>query len=254
MLNIDLTGRVAVVTGGAGQLGRVICRTLAKAGADVAIAYRGSREMALSLEKEIRAMGRKALAVQVDVSDLASVSAMEQAIAEKLGKADIVVAAAVEQYSWTSVLQQDNSDFESQFRTCVLHNVNMAKCFVPAMQQRGWGRYIAINTECAMQCWPGQGAYVSGKRGMDGALRVLAKEVGASGVTVNQVAPGWTISDDDRANGTQVRPEYDPNVPLKHRGTDQDIANAVAFLASDMACFITGVYLPVCGGNVMPTI
>ncbi len=134
----------------------------------------------------------------------------------------------------------------------MLHNVLMAQAFVPAMIAKNWGRVIAISTECAMQCWPNQSAYVSGKRGMDGVLRVLAKEVGEHGITVNQVAPGWTVSENRPAAG---RPDsYLNAIPLKRWGTDQDIANAVAFLASDLAAFITGAYVPVCGGNVMPTI
>jgi 3-oxoacyl-[acyl-carrier protein] reductase len=122
------------------------------------------------------------------------------------------------------------------------------------MIARKWGRVVAINTECSMQCTPNQSAYVSGKRGMDGVLRVLAREVGEHNVTVNQVAPGWMISDRARETGTEYQEGYAKNVPMKRRGDDQDIANAVAFLASDLADFITGVYLPVCGGNVMPGI
>ncbi|HUS58196.1 MAG TPA: SDR family oxidoreductase, partial [Planctomycetota bacterium] len=155
---------------------------------------------------------------------------------------------------WTTVLNQAPADYEGQFRSCVLHNVLMAKAFAPAMIRKRWGRIIAINTECAMQNHPTQSAYVSGKRGMDGVLRVLAKEIGEHNVTVNQVAPGWTISDKYRSTGTERQEGYEKNVPLRHRGDDHDIANAVAFLASDLARFITGVYLPVCGGNVMPTI
>jgi 3-oxoacyl-[acyl-carrier protein] reductase len=130
----------------------------------------------------------------------------------------------------------------------------MAKAFVPAMIERKWGRVIGINTECSMQNFPMQSAYVSGKRGMDGVLRVLAKEVGENQITVNQVAPGWTISDSVRASGTERQEEYEKKVPLKRRGTDQEIANVVAFLASDLASFITGAYIPVCGGSVMPGI
>jgi 3-oxoacyl-[acyl-carrier protein] reductase len=132
--------------------------------------------------------------------------------------------------------------------------VHMAQAFVPAMVRQRWGRVIAINTECAMQMFPTQSAYVGGKRGMDGVLRVLAKEVGEHQITVNQVAPGWTVSEKERAAGTEVREGYDHTVPLKRRGTDQEIANVVAFLASDLASFITGAYVPVCGGNVMPAI
>jgi len=85
-------------------------------------------------------------------------------------------------------------------------------------------------------------------------LRILAKEVGAHGITVNQVAPGWTISDKDREAGSEAQPEYEKSVPLGRRGTDQEIANVVAFLASDLSSYVTGAYVPVCGGNVMPAI
>ena len=103
-----------------------------------------------------------------------------------------------------------------------------------------------------MQYWSGQSAYISGKRGMDGVLRVLAREVGGSNITVNQVAPGFTLSENKR-DSVKTK-AYRKKVPLQRRGTDQEIANVVAFLASDLASFITGAYIPVCGGNVMPAI
>jgi 3-oxoacyl-[acyl-carrier protein] reductase len=135
-----------------------------------------------------------------------------------------------------------------------MQNVIMAKAFIPYMIEKKYGRFIGINTECSMQNFPTQSAYVAGKRGMDGIFRILAKEVGEHQITVNQVAPGWTISDRDREAGTERSAEYDAKVPLKRRGTDQEIANVVAFLASDLASYITGAYIPVCGGNVMPAI
>jgi len=85
-------------------------------------------------------------------------------------------------------------------------------------------------------------------------LRVLAKEIGPDQITVNQVAPGWTITEQVRRAGTQRQDAYEAAVPLKRRGEDQEIANVVAFLASDLASYITGAYIPVCGGNVMPAI
>jgi 3-oxoacyl-[acyl-carrier protein] reductase len=195
------------------------------------------------------------MAVQADITVLDSVLAMRDAVVAELGAADIIVNNAVIQcYPWHGVLEEDEASYDSQFRSCVLHNVFMAKAFVPGMVDRGKGRVIGINTECAMQCAPSQSAYVSGKRGMDGVLRVLAKEVGEHQVTVNQVAPGWMISDKYRGTPEESQPGYEASVPLKRRGEDQDIANAVAFLASDLAGFITGAYLPVCGGNVMPRI
>jgi 3-oxoacyl-[acyl-carrier protein] reductase len=253
-MRINLDGRLAVVTGASGELGRVMARTLAKCGADVAVHYHSSREKAEAVCDEIKKLGRRSMTVQADVTDKKSVFAMRDSIAAALGKPDIIVNNAVIQYNWTSVLEQDLADYDSQFRSCVLHNVLMAKAFVPAMVEKKWGRVIGINTECAMQNFPSQSAYVAGKRGMDGVLRILAKEVGAHQVTVNQVAPGWMISEKYRSTGTEKQEAYDKNVPLKRRGTDQNIADAVAFLASDLAEFITGAYLPVCGGNVMPAI
>ena len=255
MLTLDLTNKIAVVTGATGQLGRVMVRTLAECGADIAIHYLQNAEKAVSLKAEVEAMGRRAIAVQADVSDKASVLALRDAVVQRLGAAEIIVNNAVSPSPWTSVLEQSVESYERQFQSSVLHNVLMAQAFVPGMISGGkGGRVIGINTECAMQNFPTQSAYVSGKRGMDGVLRVLAKEIGEHGITVNQVAPGWTISDNDREAGGESQPEYEKSVPLKRRGTDQEIANVVAFLASDLSSYVTGAFLPVCGGNVMPAI
>lgn len=254
-MKIDLSGKTAVVTGATGDLGRVMVRTLAECGAAVAVHYRSNAEKAEELCGEIERTGAKAVAVQADVTDFDSVRAMERRVADALGPADIIVNNAVIQYTWTSVLEQAPDDYDGQYRSCVLHNLYMAKAFVPAMIERKWGRVIGINTECSLQCWPSQSAYVSGKHGMNALLQCLAKEVGAHGVTVNQVAPGWMFSDRDR-NRTDtpealaaVIDSYSAMLPLKHRGEDQDIAHAVAFLASDLARFITGAFLPVNGGG-----
>jgi 3-oxoacyl-[acyl-carrier protein] reductase len=251
-MKMDLTDKIALITGAAGQLGRVMVRTLAECGADVVIHYRGSQAKAEELQREVESMGRRAFPVQADVTDQASVNAMRDAVLEHFGALPhIIVANAVESYQWTSVLEQAPEDYESQFQSCVMQSVYLAKAFVPAMIERQSGRFIGINTECSIQNFPSQSAYVAGKRGMDGVYRVLAKEIGEHGITVNQVAPGWTISDRDRENGTEYSASYEASVPLKRRGTDQEIANAVAFLASDLSSFITGAYIPVCGGNVM---
>ena len=252
MLTIDLSNHLAVVTGGTGQLGRVIVRTLAQCGAGVVVHYHQNAEKARELLDELSGCGVRTMAVQADVTVQEDVARMREEIENRLGAPDIIVNNAVIQYQWVSVLDQRLTDYESQFRSCVLHNVLMAKAFVPGMASRSWGRVIGVNTECAMQNFPGQSAYVSGKRGMDGVLRVLAKEVGEHNVTVNQVAPGWMVSENSPASESDRG--YTQKVPLRRRGADQDVANLVAFLASDLAGFITGQYISVSGGNVMPAI
>ncbi|MCY9668549.1 SDR family oxidoreductase [Paenibacillus alginolyticus] len=253
-MNIDLRGQTALITGASGQLGRVMARTLALCGADIVIHYIQNESKAAELQAEIEGIGRRAVIVQADVTKAEEVAAMKERALGLTGAVDIVVANAVVQYNWTSVLDQPIEDYISQFESCVLQSVLLAKAFIPDMVKRKKGRIIGINTECSMQNFPSQSAYVSGKRGMDGVYRVLAKEVGEHQVTVNQVAPGWTISDKDRENLTERQESYESNVPMKRRGTDQEIANVVAFLASDLASFITGAFIPVNGGNVMPTI
>jgi 3-oxoacyl-[acyl-carrier protein] reductase len=252
MITIDLSGRTALVTGATGELGRVMLRTLATAGADVAIHYHGNRSKAEELAAECEKKGVRTCVVQADITRKDDIETMRKTVTTALGAPDIIVNNAVIQYGWTSVLEQAEADYESQFRSCVMQNVLMAQVFVPAMKAKGWGRVIGINTECTMQCWPSQSAYISGKAGMDRVLRVLAREVGEFGITVNQVAPGWTLS--ENRTDAETPQWYLEKVALKRRGTDQEIANAVVFLASDLASFITGVYLPVCGGNVMPGI
>ncbi|GMK38607.1 3-oxoacyl-[acyl-carrier-protein] reductase FabG [Paenibacillus sp. CCS19] len=254
MISIDLSNKTALVTGATGELGRVIARTLAQSGADIIIHYHSSEAKAKQLQQEIEQLGRQAFIVQADMGRLESVQRMQSQVAEQFQLPDIVVANAVSQYKWTSVLEQDVADYVDQFNTTVLQLVHATKAFVPHMIEQRGGRVIAINTECAMQNFPTQSAYVAGKRGMDGVCRVLAREIGEYQITVNQVAPGWTISERDRLNGTERSEGYDSQVPLRRRGTDQEIANVVAFLASDLASFITGAYVPVSGGNVMPTI
>jgi 3-oxoacyl-[acyl-carrier protein] reductase len=253
-MTIDLSRKTALVTGATGELGRVIARTLAQCGADIIVHYHANGGKAQEIATEIEQMGRRAQTVQCDVTSREAVAAMRAVIQHGLGSPHIVVLNAVSQYTWTSVMEQPLEDYEDQFRACVAQTVLLTQAFAPAMIARESGRIIGINTECAMQCQPSQSAYVAGKRGMDGVLRVLAREIGPHNITVNQVAPGWTISEKDRRDGTQSQPGYESGVPLRRRGEDLDIAHAVAFLASEQARFITGTVLPVCGGNVMPTI
>lgn len=264
MLTIDLTGKSAVLTGATGQLGRVMARTLAACGANLVLQYHRDTAQAELLVRELRTVGsekvgsekagRQVVSVQADVGTQEGVHKVQQAAQAAVGAPEIVVINAVQQiHPWSTVLEESLEDYESQFRTCVMQSVHLAKAFVPGMQRSGWGRIVGVNTECTMQMLETQSAYVAGKRGMDGVLRVLAREIGKDGITVNQVAPGWTVSDRDR----QTPPDdakYCEGVPLRRRGTDQEVANVVAFLASELASFVHGAFVPVCGGNVMPAV
>jgi 3-oxoacyl-[acyl-carrier protein] reductase len=250
-MEINLSGKIALVTGATGELGRVMAQTLASCGAAVVVQYLKNQTGAEELVRVISSRGGRAFTVQADITDEQSVDRMKNAVKDALGNPDIVVNNAVSQYAWTSILQQNIGDFQNQFESCVKQSVLTAKAFLPAMIEKGAGRFIGINTECSTLCDANSGAYASAKRGMDGLYRVLAKEVGGRGITVNQVAPGWTVSDKDRQNHTEIAPDYSRKVPLARRGTDQEIANVVAFLASGLASFVTGVCIPVSGGAVM---
>jgi len=254
MLQIDLSHKVAVLTGASGQLGRVMARTLARSGADLILHYFHDEASINQVMLDVTALGRRAVCVPGDVGSEAGVMAIAETARRTLGMPDIVVINAVQQiHPWSVVIEESIEDYESQFRTCVLQSVHLAKAFVPALKQKGWGRVIGINTECSMQMFETYSAYVAGKRGMDGVLRVLAREVGPFGITVNQVAPGWTVSEKDLTTPADDE-SYRQSVPLRRRGTDNEVANVVAFLASDLASFVHGAFVPVCGGNVMPTI
>lgn len=253
-MNIDLTGKNILVTGATGELGRVIALTLARCGGNLVIHYLKNEAMACALNKEIALLGKRSMIAKADMNDYYAILAMKEAVLKEFGRLDIMVINAVIQYQWKNILDQSPKDYWSQFSSSVLQTVYFAKAFVPNMMENNFGRVIGINSECAIQCFAGQSAYVAGKRGMDGVFRVLAKEVGEHQITVNQIAPGWTISERDRTMKTEHQEGYEKNVPLRRRGTDQEIANVVAFLASDLASFISGAFIPVCGGNVMPAI
>lgn len=253
-MEINLKGKRALVTGGSGGLGRTIVRTLAECGADVIIHYHSDKDNAEKLAAELTSMGRKAMTVKADITDQNSVNEMQRLIEKDFGMPDIMVVNAVIQYEWKHLLEQDITDYYSQFESCVMQMVYMSKAFIPYMKAQNYGRIVVMNTECAMLAEEGCSAYTSAKRGLDGIVRVLAKEVGRNGITVNQIAPGWTITDKERDSGVNPAPEYVATVPLARRGTDKDIANMTAFLASDLASFTTGAYIPVAGGRVMPCI
>ncbi len=255
----ELSGRIALVTGASGDLGRTIAESLAAAGADVVVHCRSDPAKGAAVVAACTVHGRRAVAVAGDVADLPAMEAARDAGIAALGRApDIVVMNAVSQIPWLSVQDQPLEHFVDQFRTCVLHAAVAAKVFTPAMRARKWGRFIGINTECVIECRGGSSAYSSGKGGMDRLLRCLAREVAPDNITVNQIAPGWMISakyrkpglgkDEDGLDAAALA-GYVGGVPMGHRGTDSDIADAVVFYASERARFITSAMLQVNGGR-----
>ena len=251
-LSIDLSRRVALVTGATGQLGRSISRTLARCGAKLAIHYHRSGDAAEVLCNELRAAGVEACVVSGDVADVVAVEAMRDKIEATLGSVDVVVNNAVTWFNEGPVVAQSADQFDRVYRSSVLQAWTTATVFSRPMIDQHWGRIISLGTEVTTQALANRAPYTAAKCAMDGMMRSLARELGEHGITVNQVAPGWMITDKDRRDRDEVQPEYENGVPLRRRGYDQDVANLVAFLASDLAGFITGVRVPVCGGNVMP--
>jgi 3-oxoacyl-[acyl-carrier protein] reductase len=179
---------------------------------------------------------------------------MRREIETKLGQVDIVVNNAITWFDERPVVEQCADQFDRVFRSSVLQAWATAKVFSEPMIARRWGRFISLGTEVTSQALINRAPYSAAKCAMDGVMRSLARELGQHGITVNQVAPGWVISDKDRSDRNEVQPAYERSVPLRRRGYDQDVANVIAFLASDLASFITGVRVPVCGGNVMPEV
>lgn len=257
MLTIDLRGHAALITGASGMLGRVIAGVFADCGADLILHYYHGKEEAEKLAGELRRKtGRRIITVQADITKAEDVQRMKEFVAsDRIGMPDILIHNAVIQYEWKPIIEQPLNDFDSQYQSCVMQTVHMVKAFVPDIIARGeGGRIVVINTESAALCEANCGAYTAAKRGLDGLVRVLAKELGPHDITVNEVAPGWTITENDRRNHTETQPDYDKTVPLKRRGTDMEIAQMCAFLASPLASFTTGAYIPVSGGRVMPGI
>lgn len=254
-MEISFKGKIALVTGGSGGIGRKIVTTLASCGADVIIHYHSNKEKAQELAEFVAKEYKiRSTIYQCDITCEEQVYKMKEDLEKSFGLPDLLVPNAVIQDPFVEILEADVKHFYNQFESCVMQFVYLSKAFVPHMKEQKYGRIVAINTECSYLAEVKFGAYASAKRGLDGVVRVLAKEVGAFNITVNQVAPGWTITDGERETGVNPAEDYVKTVPLNRRGEDQDIANMVALFLSDYTSFTTGAYIPVSGGRVMPAI
>lgn len=251
MARLNLNGRTVLVTGSTGKLGRMISIVLAKAGANVVLQYKTNAEKAKQLQQEITTIGTKSMIIKADLTKQCEIQKMKQEIGEVFPCVDVVVSNAYVPFSnWSPIVSCNTEEYITQFYGTVMQNIYLIKEFIPDKMRQNYGRYIGINTIYSIHCGATGSAYSVPKKALDGLLRTLAKEVGKYQITVNQVFPGWIETADHQAMTDSGN--FVDEIPLGHHGAAIDVTNAVAFLASDLAEFITGSILPVCGGEVMP--
>ncbi len=242
--------RVALVTGAGRGIGRAIALELAKNGCSVAVNYSNSEGPANEVAAEIRAMGYEAVAVKANVGDAAEVKEMFKTVAEQLGAVNILVCNAgitrdnllmrMKEAEWSDVI---DTDLNSLFYC--------AKEAVRPMLKGRWGRIIAITSVNALRGSAGQCNYAAAKAGMIGFIKSLAREVAAKGITANAIAPGFIDTDMTSVLSDELKEKFVESIPAGRVGTPQDVAGAVAFLASENASYIQGQVIAVDGGITM---
>ncbi len=247
---IDLSGKTAVVTGGSRGIGRAIVLRLATQGADVAFSYRGNAAAAEATAEEVRALGRTALPVNADVSQPESAETLIKEALDGLGKVDILVNNAgitrddlimrMGIDAWREVLE---TNLFGAFYT-------LKAVTRPRLKARS-GRIVNITSVSGQAGQMGQANYSSAKAGLIGLTKAAARELASRGITVNAVAPGFVLTELTPDLPEALQAQITERTPLGRFGTPQEIADAVAFLASDEAGYITGQVLAVDGGLVM---
>lgn len=247
-MQIELNGRVALVTGASGTIGRQICAYLNRAGAEViGSCLPSDMPAAEKMLAEARAQGVYLEIVPFDVSSPESAQSTIQGIEARHGHIDILVNCAgitrdaplrrMTAEQWQAVI---NVNLNSVF--------NCSRPVVEGMAARGWGRIVSIASVNGQRGQYGQTNYSASKAGIHGFTMALAQEMARKGVTVNTVAPGYVDSPMVNAVPEKVRAQILENIPMGHFGSAQDIAAAVTFLCSPQAAYITGAQLPVNGG------
>jgi 3-oxoacyl-[acyl-carrier protein] reductase len=269
-LEIDLAGRVALVTGGSRGLGRADALTLARAGADVVIAdiqvesdagegaeaygplARAARAQGLVYTEvtaqEIEGMGRRALAVRCDVTDREQVQDAVARAVEQLGSVDILVNNAGTLDHVAQIVDQSPEMWERDLRVNLTGAFNCAQEVWPHMRERGWGRIVNMASVAGTLGGFGQASYATTKAGLIGLTRTLALEGARHGITANAIVPG-IIGTEAFAFGNEAMNErMIRRTAMRRPGEPQEIANVIAFLCSDLASYITGEALVVAGG------
>ena len=245
-----LNGKVALVTGAGKGIGCEVAKTLASYGAIVVLNYAHSKEAAEQAANEIIANGGTATTYGCDVADFDAVGEMIKTITKEHGSLDILVNnAGITKDNLTMAMSEE--DFDAVIQTNLKGTFHcMRHVTRPMLRQKG-GRIINISSIVGLTGNAGQINYSASKAGVIGMTKSLAKELGAKGVTVNAVAPGFIDTDMTKVLKEDVKDAMMTQIPLKRFGTTKDIAETVAFLASDKASYITGQVISVDGGMHM---
>jgi 3-oxoacyl-[acyl-carrier protein] reductase len=245
---IELSGRIAIVTGASRGIGRAIAAQLAARGAHVVAAARG--ENARGIAEDIAAAGGRAEHVALDVTEPGATEQVVAGTLERHGRIDILVnnaGIARDQL----MLRMKRDDWDAVLATNLTAAFALTQAVLkPMIKQRG-GRVICISSVVGQSGNAGQANYAASKAGLIGFAKAVALEVASRGITVNVVAPGLIETDMTRAITDSTREEWASKIPLRRLGTPGDIASAVCFLASDEASYITGQVLAVNGGMYM---
>ncbi len=243
---LELAGKVAVVTGGGAGIGREICLEFARAGCTIAVCDVVD-ELARQVADEIAALGSKARAYQVDVSDLAMVERTVAAVEQDIGSVGILVNNAGITRDGL-LIRMTEQDFDRVIAVNLKGAFNFTKACCRQMMKQRWGRIINISSVVGQMGNAGQTNYAAAKAGLIGLTKSAAKELASRNITVNAVAPGFIATAmTDRLDQT-TRDVYMAAIPLKRFGTPKDIAAVCVFLASDKAAYITGQVIRVDGG------
>jgi 3-oxoacyl-[acyl-carrier protein] reductase len=247
---IDLSGKSAVVTGGSRGIGRAIALRLAAQGADVAFSYKGNEAAAKETAAAIGGLGRRALAVQADVSQPEAADSLVKAAIEAFGKVDILVNNAGITRD-DLIMRMSVEAFREVLETNLFGAFYATKAVSRPMLKAKGGRIVNITSVSGQAGQTGQANYSAAKAGLIGLTKATARELASRGITCNAVAPGFVLTELTKDLPEALQVEITTRTPLGRFGTTEEIANAVAFLASDEAAFITGQVLAVDGGLVM---
>ncbi len=245
-----LDGKTALVTGASRGIGRAIALRLAAEGANIAINYAGNTAKAEETKAAIEAVGGKAALFQADVSDSAQVEQMVASVLETFGSLDILVNNAGITRDGL-LMRMKEEDFDAVLDTNLKGIFHVTKAVTKIMMKQRSGRIVNMASVVGIIGNAGQTNYAAAKAGVIGFTKSAARELAARGITVNAVAPGFIATDMTAAMPEKAKEATLAAIPLRRMGTPEDVANAVLFLVSDQAAYITGQVVKVDGGMVM---